>query len=67
MHNMPRSMQVEHERAEKYAEQTRAAEKSSQLEIEAKQVDNEKNDLWGQRYVVLDDSWRMEEEAAICW
>ena len=32
MHNMPRSMQVEHERAEKYAEQMRAAEKSSRLD-----------------------------------
>ena len=51
--NMPRSMQVEHERAEKYAEQMRAAEKSSQLESEAKEVDNEKiiceiNVMWCQ-------------------
>ena len=63
---MPRSMQVEHERAEKYAEQMRAAAKSSQLDW-GETRGQWKNNLWDQRYVVLDDSWRMEEAAAICW
>ena len=57
MHNMPRSMQVEHERAEKYAEQMRVGW------IEAKQVDNEKiiceiNVMWCS---LILDGWRRRQ------